>query len=263
MSAATKSLGTAVIAGVGNGTGVGASTARLFASKGYSVALISRSADELDKLASSIKASGGEAAAFPIEAYDHASLASAFTAIANKWPAPGLRFALFNAGDATWGKFLTIKEEDIKKSVQTNIVGAFAFGQEVVRAILATTGEKEVEYGHRGTLLFTGATAALRGSEGFGAFAAGKFGIRAIAQSVAREYGKEGIHVAHSIIDGSIVTDRGLAYTANNPEAQAKYKDNRRALSPDSIAKSYWYLHEQDPSAWTQELDLRPAHEKF
>ncbi|THH07724.1 hypothetical protein EW146_g9223, partial [Bondarzewia mesenterica] len=113
------------------------------------------------------------------------------------------------------------------------------------------------EKGKRGTLLFTGATASLRGNVTTSAFATGKFGLRALAQSLSKEFGKENIHVAHVIIDGGIVTDRSRARGeawVNNPDVR---------LEPDSIAKAYQYLTEQDRSAWTWELDLRPAHEKW
>ncbi|KAM0745572.1 NAD(P)-binding protein [Meredithblackwellia eburnea MCA 4105] len=254
----------AVIAGIGNGSGTGAATARLFATQGYHVATVARNSSDLQTFTDSITASGGSAKAFPINSYNHSDLAAAFSSISKQWPdASGVRFALWNAGSANWGKFLDITEEQIKQSVDVNIVGAFAFGQEVVKAILATTGEKEKEEGHRGTLIFTGATAALRGGNGFSAFAAGKFGIRAISQSIAREYGPEGIHVAHAIIDGSIVTNQGKARFASDADRLAKYEDPRKALKPESIAETYLFLHRQDASAWAQEIDLRPAHEKF
>ncbi|KAL8281489.1 hypothetical protein RQP46_006173 [Phenoliferia psychrophenolica] len=259
--------GTAIIAGLGNSTGTGAATARLFASKGFRVALISRTPSELQKFAEELTSAGGVAAAFPVTQYTVPEITSAFAAIEAKWPSvvgqSGVRFALWNAGSSTWGKLLEITPAQIQESVDVNIVGAFAFAQESVKAILNATGEVEKKEGNRGTIVFTGATAALRGGNGFAAFAAGKFGIRAIAQSAAREYGPEGIHIAHAIIDGGILTDRAATRYADKPELMAKYSDPRKVLLPESIAKSYWYLHEQDASAWTQELDLRPSHEKW
>jgi NAD(P)-dependent dehydrogenase (short-subunit alcohol dehydrogenase family) len=107
----------------------------------------------------------------------------------------------------------------------------------------------------RGTILLTGATAALRGSARFAALAVGKFGLRALAQSMAREFGPQGVHVAHVIIDGQIST----------PRVRGMYPDREEhtMLSPDAIAQTYWQLHSQDPTAWTLELDLRPSVESF
>jgi NAD(P)-dependent dehydrogenase (short-subunit alcohol dehydrogenase family) len=107
----------------------------------------------------------------------------------------------------------------------------------------------------RGTIILTGATASLRGSARFSALAVGKFGLRALAQSMAREFGPQGVHVAHAIIDGQINTPRVREMSADREE--------HTMLSPDAIAEAYWQLHVQDPTAWTLELDLRPAVERF
>jgi len=246
-----------VVAGVGTGAGTGAATARLFAKVGYNVALIARGEASLNKLADEIKSTGGEAGAFPLESgsYTSSALQSAFAAIKSRWPSSPLRVALFNAaGTNVWKPFLDITPEDIQASVDTNIVAAFAFARESILAFK----ELDIEEGKRGTLLFTGATASLRGNTTTSAFAAGKFGIRALAHSLAKEFSKENIHVAHSIIDGGILTDRAISYMPeeklNNPDLM---------LKPESIAEAYLYLVNQDRSAWTWELDLRPAHEKW
>jgi len=253
-----------VVAGVGNGLGTGAATARLFAKAGYNVALIARSAAPLNKLADEIKSTGGEAGAFPLESETHSgsgsyspsSLQTAFATIKSRWPASPLRVALFNAGHNVRKPFLDITPEEVQTSVDTNIVAAFAFAREAILAFkeLDIEGGK----GKRGTLLFTGATASLRGNTTTSAFAASKFGIRALAQSLAKEFGKQNIHVAHSIIDGGILTDRSKTYQSeevlNNPDL---------LLKPENIAEAYLYLVNQDRSAWTWELDLRPAHEKW
>jgi NAD(P)-dependent dehydrogenase (short-subunit alcohol dehydrogenase family) len=107
----------------------------------------------------------------------------------------------------------------------------------------------------RGTVLLTGATASLRGSARFSALAVGKFGLRALAQSMAREFGGQGVHVAHVVIDGQIDTPKARAMS---PE-----REEHTMLSPDAIADAYWWLHTQDPTAWTLELDLRPSVESF
>ncbi|KII84852.1 hypothetical protein PLICRDRAFT_45669 [Plicaturopsis crispa FD-325 SS-3] len=245
-----------VVAGIGNGTGTGASAARVFSKAGYSVALIARGADSLNSLAAEIKASGGDAAPFAIPDYKHESISTAFASIKAHWPSTPLRVALFNAGYGVWGSFLSITPSQFQESVDTSIVGAAAFARE---AILEFKGNELNAEGKRGTLLFTGATASLRGNTTTSAFSAGKHGLRALSQSLNKEFGKENIHVAHSIIDGGILTDRSKERRndpswENNPDVR---------LSPDSIANAYLYLANQDRSAFTWELDLRPAHEKW
>jgi len=252
-----------VVAGVGNGAGTGAATARLFAKVGYNVALIARNAAPLNQFVDEIKSTGCEVGAFSLESesepsgsYTPASLKCAFAAIKSRWPSSPLRVALFNAGHHVSKPFLDITPEDVQTSVDTNIVAAFAFARE---AILAFKGQGiDEDNGKRGTLLFTGATASLRGNTTTSAFAASKFGIRALAQSLSKEFGKENIHVAHSIIDGGILTDRTRSYI---PEEIAN--DPNRLLKPENIAEAYLYLVNQGRSAWTWELDLRPAHEKW
>jgi len=235
---------------------------RLFAKAGYNVALIARSANSLNKLADEIKSTGGEAGAFPLESnsesgsYSSSSLQAAFAAIKSRWPTSPLRVALFNAGHNVRKPFLEITPEEVQTSVDTNIVAAFAFARESILAFKES--DIEAEKGKRGTLLFTGATASLRGNTTTSAFAAGKFGIRALAQSLAKEFGKDNIHVAHSIIDGRIRTGRAKTYMPeemlNNPDVM---------LKPENIAEAYMYLVNQERSAWTWELDLRPAHERW
>jgi len=243
-----------VVAGVGTGAGTGGSTARLFAKEGYNVALIARNAKELETTAENIKAAGGSAAAFPIAKYDYADIHSAFDAIKKHWPGEELRVAVYNAGYGVWKPFLEVTEDEWKESAQTNIVAAAAFARE---AILAFQQLQPNEVGARGNLIITSATAAWRGNLTTSAFAAGKHGLKGLAQSLNKEFGKQNIHVSHAIIDGSILTNRsrgrGDEYV-NNPDVR---------LDPDSIAKAYLYLTEQDRSAWTFELDLRPAHEKW
>ncbi|KAI5118917.1 hypothetical protein M0805_004693 [Coniferiporia weirii] len=247
-----------VVAGVGNGTGTGAATAKVFAKAGYRVALIARNADHLKKTADEITAAGGEAAPFPVPAYTSAALKSAFEAISSHWPASTsiLRAAVWNAGYFVWKPFLEITDEEVGEALDTNIRAAFAFS----RFAIASFKENDLdEGGRRGTLIFTGATAAWRGNKATSAFAAGKFGLRALSQTLNKEFGKDNIHVAHAIIDGGILTDR-LKERINDP-AWEQNEDVR--LNPESIGKAYLYLTNQDRTAWTWELDLRPAHENW
>ncbi|KAI5117583.1 hypothetical protein M0805_004578 [Coniferiporia weirii] len=247
-----------IVAGVGNGSGTGAATARLFAKAGFRIALIARNADHLKKTADEINAAGGEAAAFPIAAYTSPALKSAFDAISSHWPATTsiLRVAVWNAAFNIRKPFLEITDEEVGEAVDTNIRAAFAFSRSVITAFKENALD---ENGKRGTLIFTGATAAWRGNTTTSAFAAGKFGVRALSQSLNKEFGKDNIHVAHAIIDGSILTGQGKE--RKNDPAWEQNADVR--LDPDSIAKSYLYLTNQDRSAWTWELDLRPAHETW
>ncbi|KAG1822408.1 hypothetical protein EV424DRAFT_1644109 [Suillus variegatus] len=236
-----------VVAGIGNGSGTGAATARLFAKSGYRVALISRGPEYLNKLATEISQAGGEAAAFPLNDYTTPSIKSAFAALKSHWPSSPLRVAVFNAGYGVWKPFLDITEDEVRESIDTNILAAFAFSREALLEFTKLELETANEGGvagnarKRGTLIFTGATASIRGN------------------SLAKEFAKKNIHVAHSIIDGTIITDRTKSQR-KNPSWEA---DQDVRLDPDSIAKSYLHLVEQDSSAWTWEIDLRPAHEKW
>ncbi|KDR71636.1 hypothetical protein GALMADRAFT_254017 [Galerina marginata CBS 339.88] len=245
-----------VVAGVGNGTGTGAATARHFAKNGYSVALIGRErpgSNSVNNLAQEINQGGGQAASFAIPSYSHEDLTSAWSSIHTHFPKPdyAIRAAVFNVGHGVWKPFLDITPQEVQDCLQTSVAAAFSFSRGAILAFKENHIEEPT--GKRGTLIFTGATAGIRGNVVTSAFAAGKFGMRALSQSLAKEFGKENIHVAHSIIDGAIQVDP-------NADKEA-VKDGR--LRPESIASSYLYLVNQDRSAWTWELDLRPAHEKW
>ncbi|KAF8485509.1 short-chain dehydrogenase/reductase SDR [Gautieria morchelliformis] len=239
-----------VVAGIGNGTGTGVATAA-------SLQHIARNPEHLKKTADEIKPTGCEAsgktteaaAGFPVKAYTHDQLHSAFDAIKKHWPDADIRVGLFNAASGIWKGFLEITPEEIQEAVNVNVVGAFAFARET---ILAFKDLPLTSAGKRGTLLFTGATAALRGNKTTSAFAASKFGIRALSQSLNKEFGKQDIHVAHSVIDGQIFTDM---LKAHSDEAWAQ--DEAVRLNPGSIANAYLFLANQDRSAWTWELDCR------
>ncbi|KIY74046.1 NAD(P)-binding protein [Cylindrobasidium torrendii FP15055 ss-10] len=243
-----------IVAGIGNAAGTGAATARLFAKSGYAVALLSRARDgsnaKLDSLVKEIKESGGEAKAFPLQAYDTSNIVSAFKGIQATYPTDkySLRAALWNAGDAVWKPFLEITEEELDKTFNTNTRAAFSFSRETILRFKANTDVDE-QSGTNGTLIFTGATASIRGNKLTSAFSTAKSGLRALSQSLAKEFGPSGIHVGHSIIDGRILTER-----ADGVEV---------GLRPESIAQSYLDLTKQHKSAWTWELDLRPAEEKW
>ncbi|KAF4582688.1 hypothetical protein EYR40_002612 [Pleurotus pulmonarius] len=260
MSTVSNRRPLAVIAGLGNGSGTGASSARLFAKHGYTIALVARHRDDsLANLVKEIKDAGGDAAYFAVPEYSRDAISSAFAEIRKQFPSStyAIRVAIFNAAHGVWKPFLDVTPEDIQEAVDVNIVAAFAFSRE---AIVEFKSNDLNEVGKRGILIFTGATASIRGNVITSAFAAGKAGQRSLSQSLAKEFGKDNIQVSHAIIDGGILTDRSRERQNNNPE-WINNADVR--LDPDSIAASYLYLANQDRSAWTWELDLRPAHEKW
>lgn len=245
-----------VVAGIGDGSGAGASVARLFAKNGYRVAVVSRSPEVTSKMAEEIKSSGGEAAAFPVKSYTHAEIHSTFGSIKGHWKDSDIRVGVYNAAHGIWKGFLDTTEEDVKVSMEMNVVAAFAFARE---SILSFKDLPLLNDQKKGTLIFTGATASLRGNNTTAAFSAGKHGLRALSQSLNKEFGKQDIHVAHAIIDGNILTNRTRAFRND-----AKWEQDAAAhLDPGSLAKNYLYLVNQDKSAWTWELDLRPAHENW
>ncbi|EAS28561.2 oxidoreductase [Coccidioides immitis RS] len=237
----------AVIAGVGPGTG--ASIARRFA-KSYVVALLARNPDNYQPVVQEISSSGGRAVGISTDVSDGNSVKSAFAEIAKAFPNMPLAAAIYNVGGGLPRKpFLELSEDEFKAGFSSNGLGAFHFSQEAIPLLL-----KAFNLEHPPTLIFTGATASLRGSAGVAPFSTGKFALRALSQSLAREFGPQGIHVSHVIVDGIIDIERTKRIKLDAPDAK---------LSPDSIAGTYWYLHTQSRTAFTQELDLRPYVEKW
>jgi NAD(P)-dependent dehydrogenase (short-subunit alcohol dehydrogenase family) len=231
----------AVVVGVGPGTG--ASLARRFA-KGYRVALVARNAAYLKTLADEIRAGGGEALEAPADVGNFSDVAGAFVAIREKLADPEV--LLYNAGSGVWGTIVDITSEQYEAAWRVNALGAFLCAKEVVPAMIAR--------GH-GVILFTGATAGVKAGPRSIAFGPAKFAERGLAQSLARDLGPRGIHVAWVNIDGGIDIPR---VRQGNPH----FKDED-LLKPDAIADTYWHLAHQDRSAWTMELELRPFKEKF
>ncbi len=233
-----------VAAILGVGPGLGAAVARRFAREGFAVALMARREESVTAVRKEIEASGGRAITIPTDATDPASVRTAFEQIHTELGKPEV--FVYNAGAFEMGGILDVSPEKFDECFKANCAGAFYAAQQVLPAM--------VEAG-RGTILLTGATAALRGGARFSALAVGKFGLRALAQSMAREFGPQGIHVAHIVVDGQIDTPR---VRERSPD-----REDHTMLSPDAIAETYWQLHSQDSSAWTLELDLRPAVESF
>jgi len=233
-----------VAAVLGVGPGLGATVARRFAREGFAVGLMARGEESLAAAREEVEALGGTALAVTADATDAASVASSFDRVREELGEPEV--FVYNAGTFQMGGILELSPEQFDDCFRANCSGAFYGAQQVLPAM--------VERG-RGTIILTGATAALRGSARFAALATGKFGLRALAQSMAREFGPQGIHVAHVVIDGQINTPR---LRETQPD-----REESTTLSPESIAETYWQLHAQDPTAWTLELDLRPAPESF
>lgn len=239
--------GVAWIAGVGPAAGLGAALARRFAAGGLTVALTARDATRLQHTAADIVAAGGRAYALAGDV----SSAGDVRRLAGELAALGpLRAALFNAGNAVRGTALDLTPEQFEATWRGSTFAGFLFAQAALRGLLPAGG---------GSLLFTGATASLRGRGPFTAFAAAKAGLRSLAQSLAREYGPQGVHVAHVVIDGGIDGER---LRRNAPQRVAEAGADG-LLSPDAIAETYWQLHRQHRSAWTHEIDLRPFKENF
>ncbi|KAL6860941.1 hypothetical protein J3F83DRAFT_768687 [Trichoderma novae-zelandiae] len=240
----------AIISGVGSGTG--ASLARRFA-KAYAVVLLSRRPASYEPLVAEINAAGGTALGITADASDPAAVDAAFARIEGELPGARLAAAVYN-GHAGMARrpFLELKLEDLTTSLGTAANGFFIFAQKTLPLLLASVPSSP----HPPTLLVTGATASVRGSALFSTFAAGKFAQRALAQSLAREFGPKGVHVALAVIDGGIDTPWGKDRVVNNGVEDGK-------ISPEAIAESYWHLHTQHRSCFTQELDIRPYVEKF
>lgn len=233
-----------VAAVLGVGPGLGAAIARRFASEGFAVALMARREESVARVREEIEDRGGKTITVSADATDPDSVAAAFERVREELGDP--EAFVYNAGAFQMGGILDLSPQQFDDCFRANCAGAFYAAQQVLPAM--------VEAGH-GTILLTGASAALRGKASFSALAVGKFGLRALAQSMAREFGPQGVHVSHVIIDGQI----------NIPRVRKMMPDreDHTMLSPDAIAETYWQLHSQDRTAWTLELDLRPAVETF
>ncbi|KOS41293.1 hypothetical protein ACN38_g7846 [Penicillium nordicum] len=243
---ASKAL--AIIAGVGPGTG--ASIARKFA-KSYSLVVLARNPDNYNPVVQEINSSGGQAIGISTDVSDSKSVNAAFEKIQAEYPSSKVAAAVFNPGGGFVVKpFLELKEEDYSNALKSQAQGAFSFAQRAIPLLLEARESSE----YPPTLIFTGATASLKGSAKFAAFASSKFALRALAQSLAREFGPQGLHVSHTIIDGVIDIPRTKAWVFEHEDAK---------LSPDAIADSYWYLHTQPRTTFAFELDLRPYIEKW
>jgi NAD(P)-dependent dehydrogenase (short-subunit alcohol dehydrogenase family) len=242
-----KSTGIVWIAGVGAHAGLGAAVARRFARGSRKVVVTGRTSERLEAVAESIRRAGGDAVALAGDISRESEVVSLAAKVAEIGP---LEVAVFNAAASVRAPSLALSADSLESSLRTTVVGGFVFGRAAIRQLLPHK---------RGSMLFTGATASLRGRPPFVAFAAAKAALRSISQTFAREFGPSGIHVAHVIIDGGIDGER---LRTGNPERYAQ-QGSDGLLNPDKIAEVYWQLHAQPKSTWTQELDVRPYKESF
>ncbi|MBE7366232.1 SDR family oxidoreductase [Ramlibacter pallidus] len=236
----------AVVIGAGDATG--GAIARRFARGGYTVCAARRNADKLQPLLEQIRAEGGTAHGFASDARDEDAVAALFDDIEGR--IGPVEVLVFNIGANVQSSILEETARKYFKIWEMACFAGFLVGRKAARC-MAPRG--------RGTILFTGATASLRGSANFAAFAGAKAALRALAQSMARELGPRGIHVAHVVVDGAIDT----AFIRENFPDRYALKDQDGIVNPDHIAETYWMLHQQPRDAWTHELDLRPWMEKF
>ncbi|KAG9228235.1 short chain dehydrogenase/ reductase-like protein [Amylocarpus encephaloides] len=238
-----------IVAGVGAGTG--RSVALKFAQV-YPVVLLARNPSNYEAIVSEIKASGGHAIGVATDVSSPQSVVNAFSEIDREFGGKRLAAAIYNVGGRFVRKpFLELTLEEYEAGYEANGKGFFLFAQAVLPLLLDSVKESH----HPPSLIITGATASLRGSANMSSFASGKFALRATAQSLAREFGPQGVHVAHAIIDGVIDIPRTKEWMVDaGPDAK---------INSDAIADSYWYLHTQPRSHFTQELDIRPYVEKF
>ncbi|TFZ03872.1 SDR family oxidoreductase [Ramlibacter humi] len=233
---------------IGAGDATGGAIARRFAREGFTACVVRRSADKLQPLVDAITAAGGKARGFGVDARKEEEVVALVEQVeAEVGPIDVL---VFNIGANVPSSILDESARRYFKVWEMACFSGFLCGREVAKRM--------VQRG-RGTVIFTGATASMRGGANFAAFAGAKHALRALAQSMARELGPRGIHVAHVVIDGAIDT----AFIRDNFPERHALKDQDGILNPDHIADQYWMLHTQPRDAWTHELDLRPWMEKF
>lgn len=237
-----------VVLVIGAGDATGGAIARRFAREGYVACVTRRSADKLQPLVDQIRAEGGEAHGFASDARQEEAVIELVESIERD--IGPIEAFVFNIGANVPCSILEETARKYFKIWEMACFSGFLTGREVAKRMVKR---------QRGTILFTGATAGLRGASGFAAFAGAKHGIRALAQSMARELGPMGLHVAHVVVDGAIDTE---FIRENFPQKYAQ-KDQDGILDPEHIADSYWYLHSQPRDAWTFELDLRPWIERW
>ena len=243
---------TAVVFGVGGERGIGGAVCKRFAQEGYHVIVAGRTQSKMDEVLKAIAATGkGSAEALPTDVTIEADVIAAFDRAMN--PGSGREPAdvvISNAGNNAIIDFTKLTAAQFEDFWRVGCFSGFLVGREAARRLVPLG---------RGTVIFTGASGSMRGKPGFAHFAAAKAGLRMISQSMAREYGPKGIHVAHVVVDGGIDGDR----LRGAIPAMVERLGPEGLLGPEAIVENYWMLHKQPRSAWTQELDVRPFKENW
>jgi len=236
---------TAIVIGVGPDRGLGGQLCKRFAADGLHVLVAGRTQESLEAIVDGIRGDGGSAEAVVADATREADVEQLFAKAGD-----GLDLAIYNAGNNTPGRIVDMEADYFEQSWRVCCFGGFLFGREAVRRMLPRGG---------GTLLFTGASASLRGRAGFGAFNSSKAALRTLAQAMAKEYGPEGIHVGHVVVDGAIGGDKVMG---RFPEYAEKLGE-AGMISIEGIVDGFAYLYRQPRRAWSFELDVRTSLEKW
>ncbi len=240
-------MNTVVIVGVGPESGLGGALCKRFATLNKHVFIAGRTQSKLDKVVSIIEQNGGKATSFVADCTNEAQIAGLFDAASKTGP---VDVAIYNAGNNYPGRIIDMDADYFEEAWKVCCFGGFLFGREAIR---------HMQINNTGTIIYTGASASLRGRAGFSAFNASKAALRTLAQAMAKEVGPEGIHVAHVVIDGLI----------NGEKARVNYGDYAKSLGDDGmisiegIVDAYEYLYKQPKTAWTFEVDLRTSREEW
>src|SRR5262245_4189598 len=234
---------TAIVIGVGPDRGLGAQLCKRFAAEGLKVIVAGRTKSAVEAVANDIASSGKEAVPVVADATNEADVVALFDRAS-----ADLDLAIYNAGNNTPGKVVEMDAQYFEQSWRVCCFGGFLFGREAIR---------RMQPRGRGTLLFTGASASLRGRAGYGAFNSSKAGLRALAQAMAKEYAGDGIHVGHVVVDGAV---GGEKIKARFPDLASR---EDRLISIDGIVDGFVFLYKQPRRAWSFELDVRTSHENW
>jgi NAD(P)-dependent dehydrogenase (short-subunit alcohol dehydrogenase family) len=234
---------TAIVIGVGPVRGLGAQLCTRFAADGLKVIVAGRTKSAIEAVANDVTLSGGRAIPVIADATDETDIIALFNSAGTE-----LDLAVYNAGNNTPGRIIDMDAEYFEQSWRVACFGGFLFGREAVRRMLPNRA---------GTLLFTGASASLRGRSGYGAFNSAKAGLRALAQAMAKEYAGEGIHVGHVVVDGAIAGDKIFQ---RYPDAASRQDD---LISIEGIVDAFAFHYKQRPRAWSFEVDVRTSKEKW
>ncbi|CAA2993971.1 Hypothetical predicted protein [Olea europaea subsp. europaea] len=249
MASSASSKGIAAIVGVG--PNLGRSIARKFAHEGYTVAILARDLGRLSKFADEIaREEKGQVFAIRIDCSDSRSIREAFETVLSLGFVEVLVYNAYQPVSWQPNNLSGMRVDHFEKSLAVSSVGPFHCAQQVIPGM--------VDRG-RGTILFTGCSASLKGVAGYPDLSCGKFAMRGLSQCLAREFQHQGVHVAHVIIDGIVGTPRGFMPSTSTVGEQTQSRGRDECMDPEVVAQTYWHLHSQDRSVWTQEIDLRPS----